>query len=73
MSFNRVKTYNSLIMALDSKVPAGAIADKWTKHKGEIPLVSPANKRLLDIIVVGTGLAGSSEAASFADLRCDWS
>ena len=55
-------------MALDSKVPAGAIADKWTKHKGEIPLVSPANKRLLDIIVVGTGLAGSSAAASLAEM-----
>src|SRR6056300_638548 len=68
MSFNRVKTYKSLIMALDSKVPAGAIADKWTKHKGEIPLVSPANKRLLDIIVVGTGLAGSSAAASLAEM-----
>src|SRR6056300_608429 len=68
MSFNRVNTYKSLIMALESKVPAGAIADKWTKHKGEIPLVSPANKRLLDIIVVGTGLAGSSAAASLAEM-----
>src|SRR6056300_1017525 len=55
-------------MALDSKVPAGPLADKWTTHKGEIPLVSPANKRLLDIIVVGTGLAGSSAAASLAEL-----
>ena len=55
-------------MALDSKVPEGVLADKWTKHKGEIPLVSPANKRLLDIIVVGTGLAGSSAAASLAEM-----
>ncbi len=54
-------------MALDSKIPAGVLADKWTKHKGEIPLVSPANKRLIDVIVVGTGLAGSSAAASLAD------
>ena len=55
-------------MALDSKVPEGVLADKWTKHKGEIPLVSPANKRQLDIIVVGTGLAGSSAAASLAEM-----
>ena len=55
-------------MALDSKVPEGVLADKWTKHKGEIPLVSPANKRLLDVIVVGTGLAGSSAAASLAEM-----
>src|SRR6056300_221939 len=68
MSFNRVKTYKSLIMALDSKVPAGPLADKWTTHKGERPLVSPANKRWVDIIVVGTGLAGSSAAASLAEM-----
>jgi len=55
-------------MALDSKVPAGDLANKWTKHKGEIPLVSPANKRLLDVIVVGTGLAGASAAASLAEM-----
>ena len=55
-------------MVLDSKVPEGVLADTWTKHKGEIPLVSPANKRLLDIIVVGTGLAGSSAAASLAEM-----
>ena len=55
-------------MALDSKIPAGVLADKWTKHKGEIPLVSPANKRLIDVIVVGTGLAGSSAAASLAEM-----
>src|SRR6056300_1016931 len=55
-------------MALDSKVPAGPLADKWTTHKGERPLVSPANKRWVDIIVVGTGLAGSSAAASLAEM-----
>ncbi|NDH78606.1 MAG: FAD-binding protein, partial [Flavobacteriia bacterium] len=55
-------------MALDSKIPAGSLGEKWTKHKGEIPLVSPANKRLIDIIVVGTGLAGSSAAASLAEM-----
>ncbi|HAK70558.1 MAG TPA: fumarate reductase/succinate dehydrogenase flavoprotein subunit [Cryomorphaceae bacterium] len=55
-------------MALDSKIPAGPLAEKWTTHKGEIPLVSPANKRLMDVIVVGTGLAGSSAAASLAEM-----
>ena len=55
-------------MALDSKIPAGPLGEKWTKHKGEIPLVSPANKRLIDVIVVGTGLAGSSAAASLAEM-----
>jgi len=44
-------------MALDSKIPKGPLADKWTKHKSNINLVSPANKRLIDVIVVGTGLA----------------
>ncbi|HAP71628.1 MAG TPA: fumarate reductase/succinate dehydrogenase flavoprotein subunit, partial [Cryomorphaceae bacterium] len=55
-------------MALDSRIPAGPLGEKWTKHKGEIPLVSPANKRLIDVIVVGTGLAGSSAAASLAEM-----
>ena len=53
---------------LNSRIPEGPISDKWTKHKGSIPLVSPANKRRIDIIVVGTGLAGSSAAASLAEL-----
>jgi succinate dehydrogenase / fumarate reductase flavoprotein subunit len=53
---------------LDSKVPQGPLADKWTKHKNEINLVNPANKRLIDVIVVGTGLAGSSAAATLAEL-----
>src|SRR5210317_784008 len=55
-------------MALDSKVPAGPLADKWTSHKNHINLVNPANKRLIDVIVVGTGLAGSSAAASLAEM-----
>ena len=47
-------------MVLDSKIPQGPLADKWTKHKNDINLVNPANKRLIDVIVVGTGLAGAS-------------
>jgi succinate dehydrogenase / fumarate reductase flavoprotein subunit len=53
---------------LDSKVPSGPLAEKWTKHKNEIHLVNPANKRNIDIIVVGTGLAGGSAAATLAEL-----
>src|SRR6185436_15490586 len=53
---------------LDSKVPAGPLADKWRKHKADIKLVNPANKRKYEVIVVGAGLAGSSCAASLADL-----
>lgn len=53
---------------LDSKVPEGPIEKKWTKHKNEINLVNPANKRNIDIIVVGTGLAGGSCAATLAEL-----
>ncbi len=53
---------------LDSKVPSGPLADKWTKHKNEINLVNPANKRNIDIIVVGTGLAGGAAAATLAEL-----
>lgn len=55
-------------MNLDSKVPEGPIAEKWTKHKFNLKLVNPANKRKYDIIVVGTGLAGASAAASLAEL-----
>jgi len=55
-------------MALDSKIPQGPLADKWTKHKNTINLVNPANKRLIDVIVVGTGLAGGSAAATLAEL-----
>ena len=53
---------------LNSKVPTGPIKDKWTKHKNEIDLVNPANKRHIDIIVVGTGLAGGAAAASLAEM-----
>ena len=53
---------------LNSKIPEGNIAEKWSKHKSKIKVVSPANKRKLDIIVVGTGLAGASAAASLAEL-----
>jgi len=55
-------------MILDSKVPTGPIADKWTKHKNTINVVGPANKRNIDIIVVGTGLAGGSASASLAEM-----
>ena len=51
-------------MNLDSKIPAGPLAEKWTNYKASQKLVNPANKRKLDIIVVGTGLAGASAAAS---------
>ena len=53
---------------LDSKIPAGAIEDKWTDYKGHVPLVSPANKMRIDIIVVGSGLAGASAAASLGEM-----
>ncbi len=53
---------------LDSKIPKGPIAEKWTNHKNNIKLVNPANKRLIDVIVVGTGLAGGSAAATLAEL-----
>ena len=53
---------------LDSKIPAGPLKEKWTNHKNNINLVNPANKRLIDVIVVGTGLAGGSAAATLAEL-----
>tara|TARA_B100001093_G_scaffold520521_1_gene617596 strand:- start:29890 stop:31893 length:2004 start_codon:yes stop_codon:yes gene_type:complete len=53
---------------LDSKIPAGPLAEKWNKHKDHINLVNPANKRNIDIIVVGTGLAGASASATLAEL-----
>ncbi|BAO75398.1 fumarate reductase/succinate dehydrogenase flavoprotein subunit [Winogradskyella sp. PG-2] len=55
-------------MALDSKIPEGPISDKWTNYKNHIDLVNPANKRNIDVIVVGTGLAGGSAAATLAEL-----
>lgn len=53
---------------INSKVPAGALADKWSNYKNSQKLVNPANKRRLDIIVVGTGLAGASAAASLGEM-----
>ncbi len=53
---------------LNSKIPEGPLAEKWSKHKANIKVVSPANKRKLEIIVVGTGLGGASAAASLAEL-----
>ena len=55
-------------MKLDAKIPAGPIQDKWDKHRFELKLVNPANKRKFDIIVVGTGLAGGAAAASLGEL-----
>ena len=55
-------------MALDSKVPQGPLKDKWTDYKNHINLVNPANKRHIDVIVVGTGLAGGSASATLAEL-----
>jgi succinate dehydrogenase / fumarate reductase, flavoprotein subunit len=55
-------------MTLDARVPAGPIADKWDRHKFDMKLVNPANKRKYTIIVVGTGLAGASAAASLGEL-----
>ena len=53
---------------IDAKIPSGPLKDKWTKHKNNINLVNPANKRNIDVIVVGTGLAGGSAAATLAEL-----
>lgn len=55
-------------MSLDAKIPEGPIDKKWQNHKNNIRLVNPANKRLIDVIVVGTGLAGGSAAASLAEM-----
>ncbi|TGD82641.1 fumarate reductase/succinate dehydrogenase flavoprotein subunit [Hymenobacter wooponensis] len=55
-------------MILDSKIPEGPLAEKWDKHKFNVKLVNPANKRKYDVIIVGTGLAGASAAASLAEL-----
>ena len=54
--------------SLNSKIPNGPLSNKWTNHKGKINLVSPSNKRNIDIIVVGTGLAGASASATLAEL-----
>ena len=55
-------------MHLDAKIPGGPLAEKWDRHKFELKLINPANKRKFEIIVVGTGLAGGSAAASLAEL-----
>ena len=65
MSKGPPKTFE---MNLDPKIPAGPLAEKWTNYKASQKLVNPANKRKLDIIVVGTGLAGASAAASLGAL-----
>ena len=61
---------------IDSKIPEGPLAEKWTNYKAHQKLVNPANKRKLDIIVVGSGLAGASAAATLGDLgfkvKCLW-
>ncbi|MCB0991528.1 MAG: fumarate reductase/succinate dehydrogenase flavoprotein subunit, partial [Acidimicrobiales bacterium] len=57
-----------MVSILDSKVPAGPIGDKWSNHKFSVKLVNPNNKRKFEIIVVGTGLAGASAAASLSEL-----
>src|ERR1044072_7627301 len=53
---------------LESKIPPGSLENKWTKYKGHCKLVNPANKRKIEVIVVGTGLAGASAAASLGEL-----
>ncbi len=58
-------------MRLDPKIPSGPIEEKWDKHRFEMKLVNPANKRKFDVIVVGSGLAGASAAASLAELGYD--
>jgi succinate dehydrogenase / fumarate reductase flavoprotein subunit len=55
-------------MILDAKIPSGPLAEKWSKHKDEVKLVNPTNKRKHTVLVVGTGLAGASAAASLAEL-----
>ncbi|MCI5055771.1 MAG: hypothetical protein MRY83_06660 [Flavobacteriales bacterium] len=59
-------------MSLDAKIPEGPIDKKWTNHKSKIRLVSPANKRQIDVIIVGTGLAGGSAAATLACFSTRW-
>ena len=55
-------------MQLDAKIPSGPLSEKWEKHKFDMKLVNPANKRKYRVIVVGTGLAGASAAASLSEL-----
>ncbi len=60
-----------MALRLDSKVPAGPIEDKWSNHKFSMKLVNPSNKRKFKIIIVGTGLAGASAAATLGELGYD--
>ena len=53
---------------LDSKIPPGDLANKWSDYKSKVPLVSPANKLNIDVIIIGTGLAGASAASSLAEM-----
>src|SRR5437867_6117996 len=55
-------------MELNAKIPSGPVTEKWGKHRQEIKLINPANKRKFDVIVVGSGLAGASAAATFSEL-----
>ncbi len=54
--------------ALNSNIPEGELTSKWTKFKSSVPLVNPSNKRSLEVIVVGSGLAGASAAATLAEM-----
>src|SRR5574344_1813501 len=62
------KTTAAAQPVIDSKIPEGPVAEKWTNYKAHQKLVNPANKRRLDIIVVGTGLAGASAASTLAEM-----
>ena len=55
-------------MSLNARIPGGPLPDKWDRHRFELKLVNPANKRKHNLIVVGTGLAGASAAATLAEL-----
>src|ERR1035437_767436 len=57
-----------MTLELNARIPSGALADKWDKHKFDVKLVNPANKRKFTVIVVGSGLAGASAAATFSEL-----
>src|SRR6056297_852278 len=56
------------MVKLDAKIPKGPLADKWDNYKSSVKLVSPANKKKLDIIVVGSGLSGASSASSLGEM-----
>ena len=62
------KEYVESVSKLDGRVPSGELADKWDKYKSSMKIVNPANKRKFNVIVVGTGLAGGSAAATLAEL-----